>query len=73
MPSSVIRDFDYRQPDRELRILFVTGRRYVYRDVPPEVVEAFELALSKGRFFNARIRDHYDADEIGPAPKRRIS
>ena len=63
MPSSVIRSFDYR-PDRcELDVLFTTGRRYVYRDVPPEAVEAFRAAFAKGRHFNARIRGRYPFEE----------
>lgn len=67
MPSTVIRRFDYR-PEREaLDVEFVTGRRYRYRQVPPQVAEAFRAAFSKGRFFNARIRDHFAFDELEAA------
>jgi hypothetical protein len=59
MPSSVIRSFDYRPDRSELEILFTTGRRYVYHDVPPAVVSALTAAGSKGRYFNARIRDRF--------------
>jgi len=45
-------------------VTFVTGRRYVYDDVPPEVYEAFRTAFSKGAFFNREIRDHYAYREI---------
>lgn len=64
MPSSVIRWFDYRPEKRELEVLFVTGRRYVYADVPPEEVQRFREAFSKGQHFNARIRDHYRYREL---------
>jgi hypothetical protein len=64
MPSTVIRRFDYRPDESELDILFTTGRRYVYRDVPPDVADAFRSAFSKGRYFNARIRDRYDFTEV---------
>lgn len=64
MPSTVIRRFDYRPAKRELEVLFVTGRRYVYADVPPEEVEAFRSAFSKGRYFNVRIRDNYRYREL---------
>jgi len=64
MPSTVIRRFDYRHEASELEILFTTGRRYLYRDVPPEVADAFRAAFSKGRYFNARIRDNYDYTEL---------
>lgn len=59
MPSSVIRAFDYRPATCELEILFTTGRRYVYFDVPSSTASALRAAPSKGRYFNARIRDRY--------------
>lgn len=64
MPSTVIRRFDYAAERRELLIEFTTGRRYVYADVPEEEVKAMRGAFAKGRFFNARIRDRYQAREI---------
>lgn len=66
MPSSVIRRFDYRPDRRELDILFTTGRRYVYREVPPDAADAFRAAFSKGRHFNARIRGRYPFEECEP-------
>jgi hypothetical protein len=64
MPSSVIRTA-YYDPDRQvLDITFTTGRRYLYRDVPPGEAGRFQAALSKGRHFNAHIRDHYDFTEV---------
>ena len=59
MPSTVIRAATYRPERAELDIVFVTGRRYVYRDVPPAAADAFARAFSKGRYFNAHIRDNY--------------
>ena len=64
MPSTIIRRFDYRAEARELEILFTTGRRYVYRDVPPEAAERFRAAFNKGRHFNARIRGRYPYSEV---------
>ena len=68
MPSTIIRAFDYSAEARELDVLFTTGRRYVYREVPPEVVEAFRRAFAKGRHFNARIRGRYPYEEREPEP-----
>ena len=59
MPSSVIRFFRYAPDRRELTVTFVSGRLYVYADVPPEVAAAFRNARSKGTFFNHEIRDRY--------------
>ena len=68
MPSSVIRSYAYDPERADLAILFTTGRRYVYHDVPQEAYEAFRAAFSKGRHFNARIRDRYDFTECGAQP-----
>ena len=67
MPSTIIRAFDYRPASRELDVLFTTGRRYVYRDVPPEAADAFRRAFAKGRYFNTRIRGRYPYEEREPA------
>ncbi len=64
MPSTIIRAFDYRSDERVLDILFTTGRRYHYRGVPPEAVEAFRNAFNKGRHFNSRIRNRYEYEEV---------
>ena len=64
MPSTVIRRFDYAPERRELLIEFTTGRRYAYADVPEDEVKAMRAAFSKGRYFNAHIRDRYQCREI---------
>jgi hypothetical protein len=64
MPSTVIRSFAYRAEARELEMLFTTGRRYVYCDVPPEAAEALRAAFAKGRHFNTRIRGRYSYREL---------
>ena len=70
MPSTVIRNYSYDPETRELKITFVTGRRYVYDDVPQDVVDAFKAAFSRGTFFNQHIRDHYGYHEI---PRQEVS
>jgi hypothetical protein len=64
MPSTVIRRFAYDEPRHALEIEFVSGRRYCYFGVPPGVASQFRAAFSKGRFFNARIRDDYPCEEL---------
>jgi lysyl-tRNA synthetase class 2 len=66
MPSTAIRDHDYDPRMSRLTVTFVTGRIYVYDDVPPMVAADFSAAGSKGRFFNAHIRDRYHYREIAP-------
>ena len=64
MPSTAIRSLFYDATKREVWVTFVTGRRYVYADVPSEVFEAFKTAESRGAFFNREIRDRYAYREV---------
>jgi KTSC domain-containing protein len=64
MPSSVIRNYKCDAETEELEVLFTTGRRYVYHAVPQAAVDEFRAAFSKGRHFNAHIRDAYDYSEL---------
>jgi lysyl-tRNA synthetase class 2 len=59
MPSSVIRGLYYDPVDQHLDVIFVSGRRYRYHEVPEETYAAMRRAFSKGEFFNAHIRDQY--------------
>jgi lysyl-tRNA synthetase class 2 len=67
MPSTVIRTHLYDAGERKLAIEFTTGRRYLYHDVPPQEYERFRSAFSKGRYFNAHIRDNYRYTELESA------
>jgi hypothetical protein len=71
MPSTVIRRFDYSPGSSELFVEFVTGRRYVYLDVPEQEAAAMRRAFAKGRYFNAHIRDRYRFCELceGETPR----
>ncbi len=69
MPSTVIRRFDYHPAHAALDVEFVSGRIYRYAGVSAAVAEAFRSAFSKGRFFNARVRDRYPCIELSPEPE----
>jgi hypothetical protein len=64
MPSSVIQRFVYRPETAELDIIFTTGRRYLYSNVPKEIADDFRAAFSKGAYFNRYIRDRYGYREL---------
>ena len=64
MPSTVIRRFDYLPDAQELVVEFVTGRIYVYSDVPEETAQGLRGAFSKGRHFNQHIRDRFKCREL---------
>jgi hypothetical protein len=62
--SSALTEVKYQPSSRDLDIRFVTGRKYRYANVPPEMYERLLNAESKGTFFNAFIRDHYQHREL---------
>ena len=67
MPSTVIRRFDYLPERSELLVEFVTGRRYLYLDVPEHEAQALRSAFAKGVYFNRRIRNRYACRELSSA------
>ena len=66
MPSTVIYRFTYDPLTAELEVIFTTGRRYTYSEVPQDVADAFRSAFAKGIFFNRYIRDRYACREMAP-------
>lgn len=64
MPSSVIHHFSY-DPDAEtLKITFVSGMKYKYKNVPGEVFNMLKAAGSKGRYFNHFIKGKFKYNKI---------
>ena len=59
MPSSVISSFEYDPRRRELLIVFQSGRRYRYQDVPRATFEGLQAAPSRGDYFNTHIRERF--------------
>lgn len=51
--------YEYDSLDGTLTVEFRNGTAIEYYDVPASVIEEFDDAESKGRFFNDRIRDCY--------------
>jgi len=60
MPSSALRSYAYDPASRRLDILFVSGQVYSYLGVPEAVFTGLAQARSKGRYFQAHIRDRFD-------------
>ncbi len=73
IPSSVIHGAWYLPDSRELDLLLVSGRRYRYSDVPPDVAQAFVAAPSKGGYYNRWIRNRFPCRELGAAQRRRMA
>lgn len=62
--SSVITRVLYDAASQTLAVTFVSGKKYLYADVPPEVATELQTAPSLGQYFNWRIRDQYEFREI---------
>lgn len=62
--STVIRGAWYLPRRRQLDLLFASGRRYIYSGVPMAIANGFARAESKGRFYNAEIRNRFPCREI---------
>lgn len=57
--SSVVAAMEYDESLSTLRITYVSGKVYDYKNVPPEVYEEMKEAESKGTFLNYRIKGKY--------------
>ena len=64
-PSTVIRGAWYLPEREQLDLLFTSGRRYVYSNVPANIADAFASAESKGRYYNFEIRNRFPCREVG--------
>jgi hypothetical protein len=71
--SSVIRGAWYLPERRQLDLLFTSGRRYVYSEVPLAVATGFAQAESKGRFYNREIRNRFPCREVGRERERKAA
>jgi len=64
IPSSAIHGIRYNALRKKLFVTFVSGREYVYEQVPKWVFEEFDAAASKGSYFNRKIPDNYNFYEV---------
>ena len=62
--STAISEIDFDAERGKLLVRFISGERYIYVGVPGEVCRSFAEADSKGRFFQAEIRDRYPFNRL---------
>ncbi|CAG9256165.1 KTSC domain-containing protein [Paraburkholderia caribensis] len=58
--SQAVSAAGYDPMTRRMKIRFRTGRTYDFCRVPQFVFDAFMASPSKGRYFDAHIRDRYN-------------
>lgn len=64
MPSTVIEYISYDAAIQLLKVHFLSGAVYAYKDVPQNIYEAFKKYRSKGTFLNKYIKDKYDYEKL---------
>ncbi|CAM3843811.1 KTSC domain-containing protein [Deinococcus frigens] len=62
--SSMMSHIGYDPASKTLTILFNSGKRYDYDDVPPEVYARFLAASSQGSFFRNEIDECYSYHQV---------
>lgn len=65
MPSSVVAKMIYNEEKHTLRIVYVSGMVYDYKNVPWEVYEAMKTSGSKGTYLNKHIKGNYEFEKVG--------
>ncbi|HET6766478.1 MAG TPA: KTSC domain-containing protein [Chitinophagaceae bacterium] len=64
MPSSVVAAIKYDAPASTLRVIYVSGSVYDYKDVPEKVYKQMKEAFSKGEFLNKQIKPNYAFEKV---------
>jgi hypothetical protein len=64
MPSSVVAAIRYDTGTSTLRVIYVSGSVYDYKEVPEKVYKDMRTAFSKGEFLNKHIKPNYEFEKI---------
>jgi hypothetical protein len=63
--STDIAQIGYEADSQILEVEFLSGGVYQYSNVPPNVFDEFMAASSKGRYFNAYVKERYPTTRVG--------
>ncbi len=63
--SSNLKTVAYNVNEKSLEVEFRNGRKYLYKNVPPEIFDGLVGADSIGSFFHKHIRFSFKYEEIG--------
>ena len=64
MPSSVVAGFTYDEKTSTLRVKYVSGMVYDYKNVPGKVYREMKAYQSKGTYLNYHIKGKYDFEKV---------
>ena len=64
MPSSVVSHINYFPVTQILRVTYVSGAVYDYKNVPENIYHDMKAAFSKGIYLNNYVKGHYDFEKV---------
>ena len=64
MPSSVVSKIYYDKDSLTLKIVFVSGMIYAYKNVPKSIYLAMKSSGSKGTYLNKYIKPVYEYEKV---------
>lgn len=64
MPSSVVAAIKYDPDTYTLRVIYVSGSVYDYKEVPEKVYKEMKEAFSKGEYLNKHIKPKYKFEKV---------
>jgi hypothetical protein len=64
MPSTVIAEMAYDPTARTLKISYVSGQVYLYKDVPETIYKELKASRVKGRYLRFFVKDQYSFEKI---------
>ena len=64
MPSSVVTAIKYDPETYTLRVIYVSGSVYDYKEVPEKVYKEMKEAFSKGEYLNKHIKPKYKFEKV---------
>lgn len=64
MPSSVVAHFNYDEKTSTLRVKYISGMVYDYKNVPEKVYREMKAYQSKGSYLNDYIKGKYDFEKV---------
>jgi hypothetical protein len=65
MPSSVVAEIRYDSYSSTLRVIYVSGMVYDYKNVPAHVYTQMKNSFAKGTFLNQHIKGKYPFEKVG--------
>jgi len=64
MPSTVVSSFHYNKSLQAIEVVFKSGSKYRYLNVPENIYNDMKNAFSKGTYLNTHIKDKYKFEKL---------